>query len=623
VWPLYHVGDNDQRYYELKDKSLLAAGYAPTKMTATFKSTNALSGITAFRLELLTNANLPFGGPGRSFMGTCALTEFNVDVADAKFPTNKNKVKIVSASADYDQPARKLEMNFYDKSTNNRSTGPIKYAWDGNGDTAWGIDAGPGRRNQARKAVFQAEKPVGYTNGTIITFYLKQNHGGWNSDDHMNNNLGCFRLSVTTHQSPVSADPLPKKVRDILSIPKKQRSPDQVAEVFSYWRTTVPEFKDINDKIEALWNQWPNPASSLTLVARDEIRDTRILKRGDWLKPTTSVVAGVPAFLHKLPPDAQPTRLTFAKWLVDRKSPTTARVMVNRVWQAYFGNGFVDTPEDFGVRAPAPSHPELLDWLAIDFMEHGWSLKRLHREIVMSATYRQSSKVTPELYEKDQYNRLLARASRYRVEGEVVHDIALAAAGLLNEKVGGKSVMPPAPAFLFQPPASYAPFPWKDEEGPEKYRRALYTFRRRSTPYPALQNFDAPNGDFSCVRRVRSNTPLQALTTLNETLFVEAAQSLALKTMAEAASSDSARAQYIFRRCLARDPSPAELDELLALLKKEKERFAEGWLDPKEVAFTDPSRKTELPKGATPTQLAAWTVVSRVVLNLDETITKE
>jgi hypothetical protein len=393
--------------------------------------------------------------------------------------------------------------------------------------------------------------------------------------------------------------------------------------VFSYFRRTVPEWKEANEKIEALWQQWPTPASSLTLMARAEMRDTRILKRGDWLKPTTPVKAGVPAILNPLPADAPPTRLTFAKWLVDRKAPTTARVIVNRVWQAYFGNGLVDTPEDFGVRAPAQSHPELLDWLAVDLMEHNWSLKRLHRLIVSSATYRQSSKLTPEAYEKDRYNRLLARGPRFRVEGEIVHDIALAASGLLNEKIGGHSVMPPAPAFLFQPPASYAPFPWKDEEGSEKYRRALYTFRRRSTPYPALQNFDAPNGDFSCVRRTVSNTPLQALTTLNETLFVEAAQALALKTMTEGGKSDEDRANYVFRRCLGRKPVKGELDEVLGLLKKQKDRFAEGWLDPKEVAFIDPAKKPEMPKGATPTQLAAWTVVSRVVLNLDETITKE
>src|SRR5206468_3738594 len=197
------------------------------------------------------------------------------------------------------------------------------------------------------------------------------------------------------------------------------------------------------------------------------------------------------------------------------------RVFVNRVWQAYFGIGIVSTAEDFGSQSEAPSHPELLDWLACEFMEPAfstadsqhdvpWSLKHLHRLIVTSSTYRQSSRVTPKLYERDPYNRLLARGPRFRVEGEIVRDVALAASGLLNPAIGGRSTMPPAPAFLFQPPASYAPFPWVDETGPEKYRRGLYTFRRRSTPYPVLQTFDVPNADMSCVRRQRSNSPLQA-----------------------------------------------------------------------------------------------------------------
>ena len=224
----------------------------------------------------------------------------------------------------------------------------------------------------------------------------------------------------------------------------------------------------------------------------------------------------MPAFLHPLPPNADDSRLTLARWLVDRRSPTTARVFVNRLWQTYFGTGLLETPEDFGTRAGLPSHPELLDWLACEFMDHGWSIKEVQRLLVNSATYRQSSKVTPELYERDQYNRFLARGPRFRVEAEIVRDIALGASGLLNEKLGGPSVMPPAPAFLFQPPASYGPKVWQEDTGPDRYRRAVYTFRFRSVPYPMLQIFDAPNGDFSCVRRQRSNTPLQALASLNE-----------------------------------------------------------------------------------------------------------
>ena len=652
-------GDKSQRYDYHKDGSLLAEGYAPTKFTQWFRITNNLAGVTAFRLELLNDPNLPFGGPGRSFRGTCALTDFHVEATDTVSQTNKVKVKWAAASADIEQDERKLEDNYYDKSTNNRVYGPIQYAIDGNGDTAWGIDVGPGRRNQERKAVFVADRPVGYATGTYWRIGLNQNHGGWNSDDHMNNNLGRFRLSVTTATKNLVADPLPKKVRDIITtIPRDQRSPAQQAAVFSYWRTTVPDWKEASAKIEKFMDDWPEGATALTLLAREDGRKTSVLKRGDWLKPTKPVSGGVPAFLHQLPKDASATRLSFAKWLGDKKSPTTARVFVNRVWQSYFGLGLVGTSEDFGMQSETPSHPELLDWLAVEFMEPSvkvkrlngervkgdsispastlqpfnsftdslpqlWSVKHLHRLIVNSAAYRQNSKVTPELMERDPYNRLLARGSRFRVEGEIVRDIALAASGLLNPKIGGRSVMPPAPEYLFQPPASYAPFPWKDEVGEEKYRRALYTFRRRSTPYPVLQTFDVPNADISCVRRLRSNSPLQALVSLNEPMFVECAQNLARKTLAEGGKTDAERVTYAFRRALSRLPAESEKQELLSLLEKQRRRIAEGWVNPVEIATGDSKAPSKLPAGVTPTQLAAYTVVSRVLLNLDETITKE
>ena len=620
---LHQEGDKAQRYEAKGDGSYLACGYAPTKMTQWFRITNDLNDVTGFRVELLTDPNLPYSGPGRAFNGTCALSEFMVEAMDANQITNKAKAKWKEATADVEQPERKLEANFYDKSTNNRSTGPIKFAIDGNDKTAWGINAGPGRRNQDRKAVFVAEKPLGFTNGTYWRIGLQQNHGGWNSDDHMNNNLGRFRISVTKATENVKADPVPKKVRDIFAVPREKRSPAQVATVFSYWRTTVADWKEANEKIEAARDEHPEGATSMTLLSREQPRETRLLRRGDWLKPSKAVTAGVPAVLNPLPKNADGSRLTFAKWLADRQSPTTARVIVNRVWMAYFGNGLVNTPEDFGLQSEKPSHPELLDWLAVDFMDNNWSFKRLHRAIVTSATYRQSSKVTPELYERDPYNQLLARGSRFRVEGEIVRDIALATSGLLNPKLGGPSVMPPAPTYLFEAPVSYAPFPWKHETGPDKYRRALYTFRRRSTPYPSLQTFDVPNGDASCVRRQRSNSPLQALVSLNEPLFVECSQALARKTLAEGGNTDQEKITYAFRRALARPPQADELQELTALLNKEKQRIADGWINATEVGTGTNAVPKNLPAGATPTQLAAYTLVSRVLLNLDETITRE
>jgi len=650
------ISTGGQRYLPQKDGSFLALGYAPTKHTVKIWATNDLQHITAFRLELLTDPNLPCSGPGRSFKGTCALTEFKVEAMDAKNPTNKVVVKFEQATADIEQPEAPLESNFEDKSGKKRITGPVQFAMDGKDDTAWGIDAGPGRRNQERKAVFQCATNVGFPDGTILLFLISQNHGGWNSDDLMNNNLGRFRLSATTNAAPVVADPLPKHVRDIFAIPREQRTPAQTAALFTYWRTTVFEFKETNDKIEMLWKQWPNGATALTLLARDQARETYVLKRGDWLKPTQTVTAGVPAYLPPLPDSEQlsNSRLTFAKWLVDKKSPTTARVIVNRLWQSYFGHGIVDTPEDFGMQSETPSHPELLDWLACELMEprgndegqmtndernpksetrkqppktldsaRPWGLKHIHRLIVMSATYRQGSKVTPELLAKDPYNRLLARGPRLRVEAETVRDIALSASGLLNPKIGGPSVFAPAPEFLFQPPASYAPFPWKEETGPERYRRALYTFRRRSTPYPVLQVFDAPNGDFSCVRRMRSNTPLQALALLNESLFVECAQALARKTLEEGGKTDAERINFAFRRALSRPPTAEEKAELMSLLEKQQKRIAEGWVSANEIATGKSEAAKDLSHVTTPTQLAAYTVVSRVVLSLDETLTKE
>lgn len=625
-WTTLHLenaGDNGQRYFDMGDGSILAQGYAPTKFSTSLKGQTNLTGVTGFRLELLNDPNLPCNGPGRSFMGTCALTEFTIEATDASNPAMKEGVKIVKVTADYSNPERPLESNFYDKSDKKRVTGPVEFAIDGKDETAWGIDAGPGRRNQPRKAVFVAEKPFGFPGGTILNISLKQNHGGWNSDDHMNNNLGRFRISATTVADPV-ADPLPAAVRDVLNTPRDQRSAQQRQVLTAYWRTTVPEFQAINDQIEALWTQWPAGATALVLTPRQTPRETRLLQRGDFLKPDRQVTPGVPAFLHK-PADetSPPSRLSFARWITDRRSPTTARVMVNRVWQEYFGTGLVASSEDLGTQSDPPSHPELLDWLAVKFMDQGWHLKGLHRLIVTSATYRQSSHVTEELLARDQFNRWLARAPRLRVDGEIVRDIALSASGLLNPKIGGPSIYSPAPGFLFVPPTSYGPFTWTEETGADRYRRALYTFRRRSTPYPVLQNFDTPNGDFSCVRRTRSNTPLQALTTLNETMFMEAARALAMVSLRDGGAADDARLSFAFRRCLSRPPSSAELTALHGLLEKQTKRFAPGGQDPWQLAANDPAQPPTLPDGISASQLATWTVVSRVLLNLDETMTKE
>jgi hypothetical protein len=643
-----NAGDNSQRYIHQKDGSILAQGYAPTKFSTLMRGPSPVKTITAIRIELLNDANLPCNGPGRSFMGTCALSEFGVEV---EVNGKRQKVKFAKAFADYGNPERELEKNFDDKSKKKRVTGPVAFAIDGKDDTAWGIDAGPGRRNAPRVAIFIPEKPVELPEGGTIHFNLKQNHGGWNSDDHMNNNLGRFRLSVAEGKVPES-NPLPPRVAEALAVPAAKRSAAQTDTVFGHWRTTVPEFEESNEAIEALWKKWPAGSTSLVAQRREEPRETHLLKRGNFLRPGEKVEAGVPSFLHKLPPGADASRLTLAKWLVDTKSPTTARAFVNRIWQSYFGTGLVDTPEELGTQGSAPSHPELLDWLAVEFMnpspnplpqgERGlsppshlgkgagglgdskpWSIKHLHRLIVTSATYRQSSRVNPELLAKDPRNRLLARGPRFRVDGEIVRDVALAASGLLNPKIGGKSVFAPAPDFLFQPPSSYGPFQWITATGEDRYRRALYTFRRRSTPYPALTVFDAPIGEASCVQRARTNTPLQALTGLNETIFVECARALGKRAILEGGKTDAERLAFAFRLCASRAPTGDELAILADLLEKHRGRFEANETAAIEVATGAKEAKGEAPEGLTYSNWAAYVLVARVILNLDETVTKE
>ena len=630
-----HVGERGERFYQYEDGSIRAASYAPTQWAPHFRGTNGLTSISAFRLEQLTDPNLPCQGPGRSIRGMAALSEFKVTATDPENPTNKVSVKFIQATADFANEGKSLEAEFDDRSDKKRTYGPVSHAIDGKKETAWGIDAGPGRRNQSRKAVFVAEKPVSFPKGAILEFELHQEHGGWNSDDLQTHNLGRFRLSVSSATNAV-ADPLPAAVRQIvMKTPAEGRSPAQNGAVFSYWRTTQTNFAEVNTRIEALWKQWPEGAPALVFAARqgqgpgESRMTTRLLRRGDWLKPDREVTHGTPAFLHSLPAGADDSRLTLARWLVDPRSPTTARVAVNRLWQQYFGVGLVESVEDLGMQSPPASNRELLDWLAVEFMQPSqpgvapWSIKHLHRLIVSSAVYRQSSRVSPVLLERDPNNRLLARGPRFRVEGEIVRDIALSVSGLMNPTLGGRAVYPPAPEFLFQPPASYGPKTWRVETGSDRYRRSLYTFRFRSIPNPVLQAFDAPNGDAACVRRLRSNTPLQALTSLNEPQFVEAAQALARKSVNEGGKTDDQRIAFAFRQVLSRLPQAEELKALRRLLNQQRARIAEGWLNAAEMAVGKSEPVTGLPSGVTPATLAAHTAVARALLNLDETITKE
>jgi hypothetical protein len=607
----------------LPDKSVITLGFRPESGELVVTGTTKMRRVTAMKLDALTHGDLPFGGPGRSRRGTFAVSEILVE-AQPLDKTNApwEKIKVADAVADFEQPKLPIGEPWRRSDKDARVVGPAKYLIDGKDDTAWGADRGPGRRHQDLAVHLRFAKPVSFSQGTRFKITLRFQHGGSDAHGRTNNFLGRFRLSITDSDKPLQ--PLPFFVTKALRIPGERRTKQQNEALFNFWRETDSSLAGANAAIDKAWSEYPEGETVLNLAARkpEHHRQTAILERGNWQKPTTVVTPGVPAALHPLPQDAPLNRLTLAKWLVDRRSHTTARVEVNRVWQAVFGTGIVETADDFGVRATPPSHPELLDWLAVDFMDHDWSLKHLLRTIVTSATYRQDSRFTKELLEHDPKNRLLARGPRFRVDAEVARDSVLAASGLLNPKRGGPSFFPPVPDSLFATSFIPAADFWQTATGSERYRRSLYIFRRRSMPDPVLASLDAPNGDFSCPRRTRSNTPLAALSTLNDSVFVDSARALALRVLREAAATDRDRVDYAFKLCVNRLPSDAERDEIISLYQSQRKRLADGWISSRAITTGNHEKLPELPKGVSPTDAAAWTVVARVLLNLDETLTK-
>jgi len=340
-------------------------------------------------------------------------------------------------------------------------------------------------------------------------------------------------------------------------------------------------------------------------------RPTHIHHRGEFLQPKEQVQPAVPAFLPPLPDDAANNRLNFARWLVSRDNPLTARVTVNRHWSAFFGRGLVPTIGDFGYQGQLPSHPELLDWLAVEFMQQGWSLKWLHKQIAISATYRQSSHATADLVRRDAENRLLARGPRVRLEAELIRDAALSTSGLLSPKVGGPSVFPPQPPGVTTE-GTYGRLDWTPSTGEDRYRRSLYTFSKRTAPFAMYNTFDAPSGEACVARRDVSNTPLQALTLLNDVMFVEAARAMG-NEFAVRDGTVPQRIAAMFRRVLVRPAKPEEIETLAAFYEHQRARLEAGELEAKTVAGEGAGEVIDR---------AAWTLVARILFNLDEAITK-
>jgi hypothetical protein len=350
-------------------------------------------------------------------------------------------------------------------------------------------------------------------------------------------------------------------------------------------------------------------------------RITKIHNRGNFLDPGDEVKPAVLAAFGPLPDDAQADRLGVARWLVSPANPLTPRVWANRTWARLFGSGLVETEEDFGALGSAPSHPELLDWLAAEYRDGGWSLKKLVKKIVMSDTYRQRSDVTPALAAADPRNLLLSRGSRFRLPAETVRDQALAVAGLLSTKMGGPPVMPPQPAGLWR--STYNTKSWVDAEGEDRFRRGLYTYLKRTTPYPSFMTFDAGSGEICQVRRIRTNTPLQALVTLNDPVYMEAAAALARRMATDADGRPLHDPAAIAARglglALVRPLRPGEADPIVRLMRDARERFA---ADPAAAESLVAASRAQPPPDASPPDVAARIVAASAILNLDEFLTR-
>ena len=469
-----------------------------------------------------------------------------------------------------------------------------------------------GQLQQAHALTLITSAPVEVADGSTLTITLEQNTS---FADHT---LGKFRLSATEDPRAADVAKIPAPIVTILNTAVASRTDAQKAELSKFYLTIAPELAASRDQLVAARKSLADikPATTVPIyreLAADKRRKTNIQLRGNFMDLGKEVTPGVPAAFHPLPEGSTPDRLALAKWLIDARNPLTGRVLANRYWETIFGNGLVRTSEEFGSQGEAPTHPELLDWLATEVVALKWDLKAFLKVIVTSATYRQSSKVSSEMLERDPENFLLARGPRFRLSAETIRDQALAVSGLLSPKLYGPPVRPPQPMMGLSA-AFGSGTDWQTSAGDDKFRRALYTTWRRSNPYPSMMAFDATNREVCTVRRARTNTPLQALVTLNDPVYIEAAQAIA-RRMAKSGRTPAEKLKTGFEQCLSRPPTADEVTDLVKLYEQARERFAKDADKAKRLA-TNPLGP--LPEGADPVDLAAWTLVGNVMLNLDE-----
>ncbi len=528
-------------------------------------------------------------------------------------PGEPREVKLARAVADYAQADHDESLVITESETRpaarrRRATGPAAAAKRG-----WGV---AGSSDVAHELALEPEQPIALEPGETLIVTLEQQSeiGGAT--------LRNFRIEV-------SAD---SRAKEHLRVPSAQiaaqrkapaeRTAEESEQLLDYYvRQVAPELRTERTRLALLQRSIDEMVQQTSPIMRElpaaKQRKTHVQLRGSHLALGDEVGPGVPAVFPPLPAGAAPDRLALARWLVSAENPLTARVLANRLWEAIFGLGLVRTAEEFGSQGEPPSHPELLDWLALELLQGGWDQKKFLRMLVTSAAYRQSARVTPDALEIDPENRLISRGPRFRLAAEMVRDQALAVSGLLNPKTHGPSARPYQPAFGLNAAFGSA-LDWKTSTGDERHRRGLYTEWRRSSPYPSMVTFDAPNREVCTLRRNRSNTPLQALVTLNDPVYVEAAQALARAMMENGRTADE-RVRFGFGRVLLRAPSAAELKPLLTL---QRDTLAAYIATPDQAAAAIANAENPPPPSLAPAELASWITVANVLLNLDETLMK-
>ncbi len=583
------------KYKPLPDGSHLATGNIPNTEKLTLTATTNIKSITAVKIEALTHPSFPKRGPGRAANGNFVLSHFRAYAApSSKFNAKAHRLQFASAKSSFNQ------RNF-----------PATAALKGKSRFGWAVSPQLGKNHQI---IFYLKRPLNIKSPTThLQFVLDQQHG-------TRHTIGRFRITLMTGTPPRIQ--IPKSIRDTLALAPAKRSSVQSDALTRYLAQSADGYKEVQAELIALQKSPPRPPNITVRVITQRTRNprvTRILNRGDFLSPADVVTPGTLSQLHPLKPRNPkqiPDRLDLANWLASPQNPLTPRVTVNQVWRHLFGVGLVKTVNDFGIRGSRPTHPKLLDHLATTFIRQNWSLKKLIRYVVTSHTFRQSSVHRTHYASTDPNNRLLYRQNRVRVEAEIIRDIALSASGLLSTKTGGPSVFPPLPPDVAA--LSYANnFKWNTSKGPDRFRRGMYTFFKRTSPHPNLITFDCPDSNTTNVDRTTSNTPLMALTTLNNITFIEAAQAMSGRILTAKLNSDSNRLTLLFRLCVARPPTPAELVHLTTLLQKSRAHFKTKPEDAKNLTgkYTTPNT----PVG----ESAAWTAVARIVLNLDEFLTRE